>query len=220
MRTSAIRTRVPMAWVPMLSAVLAALAFLVSAAPVWAHSDLRSSDPADGATLAGAPAVVSFTFNEDLLAQGNAIILTELASGARLAVGPIQVEGPVARVAWPEASPAGQYRAAYRVVSADGHPISGSIAFTVQAPLGAPGQGSTPAGSASSASTGSPASEASAASAASAASPQATDTAQINPVTGDRESGSGTAAWLIGAGVLLAGLAGGAWLLRRARASR
>ncbi|MGB7980746.1 MAG: copper resistance protein CopC [Candidatus Nanopelagicales bacterium] len=39
-----------------------------------------------------------------------------------------------ASVAWPDTAGPGQYRAAYRVVSADGHPIAGSITFTLTSP--------------------------------------------------------------------------------------
>ncbi|MGB7979206.1 MAG: copper resistance CopC family protein [Candidatus Nanopelagicales bacterium] len=127
--------------------ILAVLAGLLVAGPAHAHSDLRSSDPVDGSSLAAAPAQVSFTFNERLLAQGNAITVTEVASGQRLSMGAPEVDGETVTVAWPAVSPAGEYRAAYRVVSADGHPINGTITFAV-APA---------AGSAAPAATASPA---------------------------------------------------------------
>ena len=53
------------AWSALALAVLVGVLGLLVAGPAQAHSDLRSSDPADGATLATAPATVSFTFDEN-----------------------------------------------------------------------------------------------------------------------------------------------------------
>jgi hypothetical protein len=129
MRTSALRS----AWVAAVAALAVSLLVLP---PASAHSEIESSAPADGATLSAPPQGVSFTFNEDLLEQGNAITLTEVATGTRLALGEVQVDGATASAAWPAASPAGEFRAAYRVVSADGHPIDGAITFSVAQAVG------------------------------------------------------------------------------------
>jgi hypothetical protein len=146
MRTSALRAL----W----SVVVGALAALVLIAPTaWAHSELASSDPADGAALAAPPQAITFTFNEELLEQGNAITLTALATGERLELGDVAVAGDTVSVDWPASSPAGEFRAAYRVVSADGHPIDGAVTFTVDEAVGqsspAPAQPSAPPASAS-----------------------------------------------------------------------
>jgi len=178
----------------------AVVALAVAIAPAHAHSDLRSSDPADGAVLTGPPAQVSFTFNEDLLDQGNAITVTELATDTRLAVGPVQVDASTVSVAWPEASPAGDYRAAYRVVSADGHPIDGTITFTV----------SEPAGSAAASAAGG---QASAQPSAVGADPT------LDPAAEPLEQASTSAAmWALIFGVLaLIGAAAATWHMRRSR---
>lgn len=102
--------------------------------PAMAHAELESSSPADGATLDAAPPVISFTFGEDLLPAGNAITLTDLETGSRLGLADLDVDRNTASVAWPDPAGPGQYRAAYRVVSADGHPIAGSITFTIAGP--------------------------------------------------------------------------------------
>ena len=116
---------------------LAVLALLMGVSPAGAHAELESSDPKDGATLASAPGAITFVFGEEILPQGNAVTLTDVAADARLEVGPVEVDGDTVSVTWPESSPAGQYRAAYRVVSADGHPIDGTITFTVEQAVGA-----------------------------------------------------------------------------------
>ena len=116
--------------------ILAALALLLVVSPARAHAELDSSDPQAGAALASAPAALSFTFGEQILQQGNAVTLTDVASESRLEVGPVQADGATVSVSWPEQSPAGEFRAAYRVVSADGHPIEGTISFTVDEAVG------------------------------------------------------------------------------------
>lgn len=185
----------------LMGALLALLTLLAVASPARAHAELESSDPADGATLTAPPASVSFTFGEELLEQGNAIVVTELGTGTRLTTGPVQVDRDVVSVAWPDDSAAGEYRAAFRVVSADGHPIEGTITFTVSS-----GSGSTPAES-------SPAPTQSATPLASpAVDPDASAAADSD------EGGVSQAAWILGIGlVVLLGALGGAWYLRRTR---
>ena len=176
--------------------LMAQLATLMLAMPASAHAELESSDPADGATLAEPPAAVSFTFGEDLLDQGNAVVVTEVATGTRLATTAVQVDGDTVSVAWPEASPAGEYRAAFRVVSADGHPIEGAISFTVQESSAAP-------------------SDASPAATAPAVSPTPASTDETNAAEDDSPS---QPAWILGVGlVVLVAAVGGAWYLRRTR---
>lgn len=186
------------------------LLLVVGPGTAAAHSDLESSDPADGAVLAQAPESVSFTFNEDLLAQGNAVILTALKTKERLALGRVKVKGPTIEVAWPEESPAGDFRAAYRVVSADGHPIEGAITFTVEravaAQQSAPAEDATPAPSPSGSSSPTP-------------EPRSAVPVPVAADAGpDEGGGAGSTTWILGLGlVLVAGAGIGAWAIRRAR---
>jgi methionine-rich copper-binding protein CopC len=196
-----------------LAGLVAVLAVLVGGGPAAAHSDLASSDPEDGAVLAQPPTSVAFTFNESLLPQGNAITLTDTASGQRLTVAAADVDGDTVSVPWPQAAPAGQYRAAYRVVSADGHPIAGSITFTVQA-----GASASPDPSASaSAPTATPTPAPSAG--APVATPAATPLASPQPAAAPgSDADANMAVWALGVGVLVLGSVGAAtWYARRAR---
>lgn len=124
--------------------ILAALVVLMSVVPAGAHAELAASDPQDGASLEAAPEELTFTFTEDVLPQGNAVTLTDVAAGSRLEVGPLRVAGPTVSVTWPDRSPAGEFRVAYRVVSADGHPIDGTITISVAQPVGAAAGSATP----------------------------------------------------------------------------
>ncbi len=100
------------------------------ALPAQAHSALVSSSPVDGAVLPSAPDQVVLTFNEDALSGGTVIALTG-PDGAPVGVEPTVVRGPVVSAALPPLPDRGTYTVAYRVVSGDGHPETGSIRFTV-----------------------------------------------------------------------------------------
>jgi hypothetical protein len=97
-----------------------------------AHSELVSSDPADGAQLDAPPTTVSFTFNEDLLPDFVRLIATNPA-GVTGDLPISAVEGPTVTATWPAAE-GGTWTVNYRVVSQDGHPIEGGITFTYAGP--------------------------------------------------------------------------------------
>lgn len=180
--------------------VLAAFALLVAVSPAGAHAELESSDPGDGATLASAPAVITFTFGEQILSEGNAVTLTDVAADTRLEVGPVKVDGDTVSVTWPESSPAGDFRAAYRVVSADGHPIDGTIAFTVERAVGA--------------TVDSPV----AVSASPSAVPATPAPVSASPAPAQDEADAGLLAWVLGIGLaVLIGAVAGTWVMRRTR---
>ena len=111
---------------------LAVLLVLAGASPAAAHATLVRSDPAQGAVLESAPEQVRFTFSEHVSllpdgvrvfdAAGEELDADATARGEQLDVelGDDLADGTVV-VVW-------------RVVSEDGHPISGSLAFSIGAP--------------------------------------------------------------------------------------
>lgn len=113
---------------------VARLAGLLLALLFWqgeaeAHATLLSSVPADAAALAQAPAEVVLRFDEPV-----APVAMRLIDGSGAAVppeGPARAEGSGIRLPLPKALGQGAYLLSYRVVSADSHPVSGTIAFTV-----------------------------------------------------------------------------------------
>lgn len=112
-----------------LAAVLAVCGLtLALSSPAGAHSELASSAPVDGAALSSPPAAVTLTFNETIMDAG----LQVVASGptGTIPLDTPVITGPTLTVAWPSNAPDGDYQVAYRVVSADGHPIDGSIRFS------------------------------------------------------------------------------------------
>lgn len=124
--TGIARLRLP----ALLLAALATLLLVVPAGPAAAHADFVSSDPADGAILDTPPAQITLTFSEDLLPGANTVAVTD-ATGAVIASEPIEPQGASVALPWPAGADGGTYRVAYRVVSADGHPITGSVLITV-----------------------------------------------------------------------------------------
>ncbi len=117
--------------VRVLATALLALGLVpLAASASQAHSQLVSSTPTNGATLATAPTQVSFTFDENLLPDLDTIsINTELGEN----VASKQIE-PVANslsIPWPSTITSGTYQVAYRIVSGDGHPVTGAITFTI-----------------------------------------------------------------------------------------
>lgn len=105
-------------------------AVLVLAPAASAHTSLVSSDPADGAVLRQAPQAVTLTFDEDLLAGANTISIN-LLDGTVVESRPVEPSGASVTLPWPTGLSAGDYQVAYRVVSGDGHPVTGAITFTV-----------------------------------------------------------------------------------------
>jgi methionine-rich copper-binding protein CopC len=118
----------------LLTALFGAVAALTAVAvPAQAHAVLVSSDPRDGAELMAPPAMVTLTFNEDLLPDFVAFSVTD-SSNEPVSVSGLQVDGPTATFTWPESAPAGVYTVSFRVVSQDGHPVEGAIAFSYVTP--------------------------------------------------------------------------------------
>lgn len=106
------------------------LAFAVvglSAAPAAvAHTELVSSDPADGEVLEMAPSSVLLTFDEDVL---KAAVTISDAAGSVVSSPNGAVANSTVTVPWPAGLADGSYAVNYRIVSTDGHPVDGVIAL-------------------------------------------------------------------------------------------
>ncbi len=102
--------------------------------PAQAHSALESSTPTKSEIIDLLPSVISLTFNEDLLSiEGEEVNTLALAGsdGTGYELLPPTISGAILSAQPVDGIyPAGNYLLSYRVVSADGHPITGEIAFT------------------------------------------------------------------------------------------
>ncbi|MFE3053275.1 copper resistance protein CopC [Nocardia sp. NPDC059239] len=104
-----------------------------------AHSTPVSSSPDNGAQIDTSPASVSITFNENLQTAYPSMTVTGPDHNL-WSKGQPKVEGPTISIEVGELGPTGEYTIAYRVTSADGHPVSGKRTFTLTKPgNGTPG---------------------------------------------------------------------------------
>ncbi|WP_159499663.1 copper resistance CopC family protein [Microbacterium sp. 18062] len=175
---------------------LALSAVLVTAAPASAHDELVSTDPAAGTAVDALPDAITLTYSADLLSDGSSTVVQVTdGAGTSLTDGDPVVTGNVVTQAL-EGEPSGTVSVAWRVVSSDGHPIAGELAFEV---AGAPSPTAqpTPTESASTPATDT-------------ASPDAMATATATPEDGD---GANPLPWIVGAAALLIVIALVVWLL-------
>ncbi|MFC8221985.1 copper resistance CopC/CopD family protein [Streptomyces sp. NPDC057362] len=118
------------------------LLVLGGAGPASAHAALGSTDPEDGAVLRRAPAHATLTFSESVGLRDDSFRVLD-PGGHRLHTGEAgRADGrsDTARVALPGKLGEGTYTVAWRVVSADSHPVSGAFTFSV----GKPSQAAVP----------------------------------------------------------------------------
>ncbi|WP_329403860.1 copper resistance protein CopC [Streptomyces virginiae] len=118
----------------LVAAVLALL--LGGAGAASAHAGLSGSDPADGSVLKTEPQHVTLTFTESVSFSDDSLRVLSPAN-ERVNPRPAQhADGKenTARVELSGKLPQGTYTVAWRVVSADGHPISGAFVFSIGRP--------------------------------------------------------------------------------------
>jgi copper resistance protein C len=108
----------------------AVVALLATAAPASAHDKLVSSDPASDQTLREAPATVSLTYSADVLDMGAAVVVTD-GDGTDWVSDAPAIDGATVTAALDADMPDGGYEIRWRVVSSDGHPITGIVPFAV-----------------------------------------------------------------------------------------
>ncbi len=110
----------------------AVMAVGLAAAPAAAHASLVSSDPAEGAVLAAPPDRILLTFTEPVSLAAEAARLYD-ADGAEVPAGARAVDEQVTIQPTGELAD-GTYVLTYRVISADSHPVTGSLSFSVGSP--------------------------------------------------------------------------------------
>ena len=108
----------------------AALVLGLGADPAAAHAVPVSSTPSDGAALDEPPTSVTIEFSERVSVELGGLQVLD-ATGERVDRGAVEVVDRSISVGVTDDLPDGAYIASYRIVSADGHPITGGIVFTV-----------------------------------------------------------------------------------------
>ncbi|MER8479778.1 copper resistance CopC/CopD family protein [Mesorhizobium sp. M1163] len=118
----------------LLAAVLL-LAVIAAPNPASAHAALLKAEPADGAVLAQSPSQMSLTFSEPV----SPLVLTLVRpDGTSIPLTSFRLSGQTVEVDNPQALKSGTHVLSWRVISADGHPVGGSVLFSVGAPSAAP----------------------------------------------------------------------------------
>jgi methionine-rich copper-binding protein CopC len=98
--------------------------------PAFAHAEYANSNPAKGAKLTKQPSHVTVVFDDKLvnLANSNLIVVTNAAK-QHVEVGKTKLNGGTVSVALKPGLPNGKYTVTYKVLSDDGHPVTGSYTF-------------------------------------------------------------------------------------------
>lgn len=116
----------------LVAVLLTGLALLGTAGPAAAHNSLIGSNPANGASLAAGPAEVELRFDQPVQAgEGLNTVAVIGPNNDHWEAGPADVASNVVTVPVRTLGPAGVYKIGYRILSADGHPVSGQLAFTL-----------------------------------------------------------------------------------------
>lgn len=116
----------------LLPLLLAGMAVFGLAGPAAAHNVLESSEPVDGAKLSTGPRSVLLHFDQDVQQGPNKVTVTG-PDGSQWQANSddATVDGPDVRNTLRPLGPAGRYTVGYRVISSDGHPLEGSVSFTL-----------------------------------------------------------------------------------------
>ena len=113
------------------------LLYLLAQMPAaWAHASLIRSDPADGAVVTRPPTALTLTFNEPV---SPLVMRLVLPTGATLDPE-VKVDNATVTIT-PQHFGEGTHVLSWRVISTDGHPIGGSVMFSVGAPSATPRAG-------------------------------------------------------------------------------
>lgn len=108
----------------------AMLAATAAAAPAAAHAELATSDPVAGAQLDEPPDALTLDFTENVhLIEGGLRLLD--GGGAIVTIGTAREDARSVVIPVPEPLAEDGYVLTWRVLSADSHPLSGSVPFTV-----------------------------------------------------------------------------------------
>jgi copper transport protein len=103
---------------------------LTSASSAFAHAMLIDISPIDGAMLDVAPAEVTLRFNEPVAPL---VLKLLLPDGSTQPVDQIVTEPDGLKATLPATTLPGVYLLSWRVTSADGHPVGGSLTYSVGA---------------------------------------------------------------------------------------
>lgn len=109
---------------------LAAAALLAQICAATAHASLTGSEPADGAVLATAPPAYSLKFSEPVSPLSLRLVGPD---GTSVPLDRFELSDRTLSIEAPPALGRGTHVLSWRVVSEDGHPVGGSVVFSIGA---------------------------------------------------------------------------------------
>lgn len=105
---------------------------LAVATPAQAHDELVSSYPEADSTITGSPAEITLSFSGELIAGMQSAAVEVIApDGQNIATDAPSEDGTSITQHLAPNPPAGLFTVRWKVVSSDGHPISGEYTYTV-----------------------------------------------------------------------------------------
>lgn len=124
--------------------ILCFVCLLACAPAAWGHAALVAASPAPAAVLQQAPGAIVLTFSEPV---GVTALRLFGPDGQQLVTGPVMDHNQEVRIPLPggHAAP-GTYLLSWRVTSADGHPVGGTLDYSIGHPstLGSVSQSASP----------------------------------------------------------------------------
>lgn len=124
-------TRSPLTRVATLAAAGVAGSLLICAPSVSAHNVLVDTDPGDGSTVDTQPGTVELIYDQFVQDQFTQVaVLDEDENPHHVGEPEVDYNTVTQDV---QDLPDGEYTVSYRVISADGHPVSGTFSFTMAA---------------------------------------------------------------------------------------
>ncbi|MFK8250145.1 copper resistance CopC/CopD family protein [Ancylobacter terrae] len=111
--------------------LLAGLGWTLPTRPALAHASLVAASPADGAMLAQAPTGFALTFSEP---TSPLVLSLVTPDGTRLPLDRFTLRDRTLEIDAPPALSQGTHVLSWRVISEDGHPVGGSVVFSIGSP--------------------------------------------------------------------------------------
>lgn len=118
----------------LIAALAAGVLLFVAPTSASAHDEFLSSYPEASSTIGTSPTEITLSFSGELLTEpGSAVIEVLDTDGQNIAVDPPDINALTATQHLSPDPVAGLFTVRWKVVSSDGHPISGEFTYTVDA---------------------------------------------------------------------------------------
>jgi hypothetical protein len=108
------------------------LFFVLFSTNAFAHTELESSNPSDGAKIISSLSNFTLTFEEKIESEAKVTVTNQ--KNESLELSSLKVVGNELKGSFPKRLENGKYQLNWTVVADDGHPVNGNVSFTVDMP--------------------------------------------------------------------------------------